>query len=71
VERGRVALKIYDASGQFVCTLVDEDQSPQAGGFTKVWNGRDEKGRLVASGVYFFRLSSGDRTLTKKMVLLR
>jgi flagellar hook assembly protein FlgD len=70
-ERGHVTLQVYDASGHLVRTLIDEEQAPQAGGFTKVWNGQDDKGQRVASGVYFFRLSAGNRTLTKKLVVLK
>ncbi len=70
-ERGHVSLRIYNAVGQLVRTLVDEEQVPQANGFSEVWNGLNEDGRPVASGVYFYRLTAGDRTLTKKMVLIR
>jgi hypothetical protein len=35
------------------------------------WDGRDDRGVAVASGVYFYRLSAGDRTLSRKMVLAR
>jgi hypothetical protein len=35
------------------------------------WYGKDARGNLVSSGVYFYRLTAGNRTLTKKMVLLK
>jgi flagellar hook assembly protein FlgD len=63
------SLKIYDASGRFVRTLLDEQCS--AGTHEKNWDGRDESGREVSSGVYFCRIAAGDFTETRKMVLLR
>jgi hypothetical protein len=70
-EPGRVTLKIYDAAGRLIRTLVDENQEPQAGGFEEVWNGLNEQGQRVASGVYFYQLKATDFSQTKKMVLLK
>ena len=70
-ENGRVTLKIYNAAGQLVRTLIDEEQAPQAGGFSKVWNGMNEQSQPVASGVYFYQLTAKDFSQTKKMVLLK
>jgi len=36
-----------------------------------VWDGRDSQGNPVSSGVYFYRLTVGDKTLTKKMILVK
>jgi hypothetical protein len=69
VEKGHVTLKIFDASGRYVACLVDGH--PEAGSQTAQWNGRDEKGNPVASGIYLYRLTADDHTLSKKMVLLR
>lgn len=68
---GRVRLKIYDAAGRLVRTLVDEEQSPRAGVFRVNWNGTNDAGREVASGVYFCRLTMKGYSQTKKMVILR
>ncbi|MFQ6091186.1 MAG: FG-GAP-like repeat-containing protein [bacterium] len=65
----RSTLKIYNILGQEVRTLLDEHQKP--GYYTVTWDGRDENGREVASGVYFYRLTAGEYTYTKRMVLLR
>jgi len=64
-----VQLQILNLLGQAVATLLDENIS--AGQHQTEWNGRDYGGREVASGVYFYRLTAADRTLVRKMVLLR
>jgi len=59
-----VTLEVYDLTGRLVETLVNERQDP---GIHQVrWNRKDNP-----SGVYFFRLQTGDFTDTKKMILLR
>jgi len=70
-EQGHVSLKIYNAAGQLVRTLIDEEQAPQTGGFSKVWNGTNDRGQSVASGVYFYQLTAKNFSQTKKMVLLK
>ncbi len=64
-----VGLKVYDASGRLVRTLVGERR--EAGRHEEVWDGKDDGGRAVASGVYFYRLTAGRFTSTRKMVLFR
>lgn len=66
---GRVSLRIYDAAGRLVRTLIDEPRN--AGRYSEDWDGRDSRGRSVASGVYYYRLVSGSFAATRKMVLLR
>jgi len=68
---GRVSLKIYNAAGQLVRTLVDEEQTPTAEGFAATWDGFDNRGQSVASGVYFYKLATREFSDTKKMVLLK
>lgn len=65
----RVRLRIFNLLGQEVATLMES--SLPAGRFETVWNGRDERGREVASGVYFYRLEAGHQIQTRRMVLLR
>jgi len=62
-------LKIYNILGQQVRTLVNEDKSP--GIYKVVWDGRDESGDRVSSGVYLYRLTMGEYSETKKMVLMK
>jgi flagellar hook assembly protein FlgD len=64
-------LKIYNAAGQLVRTLVDEEKAPVQGGFSVNWNGLNDHGQSVASGVYFYQLTSQNFSQTKKMVLLK
>jgi flagellar hook assembly protein FlgD len=66
-----VSLRIYNAAGQLVRTLVDEEQTPVAGGFSVTWDGASNAGENVASGVYFYRLTAKEYTDCKKMVLLK
>jgi len=69
-ERAHVSLRIYNAAGQLVKTLVDEVQSPDEVR-PQEWDGRSDAGQIVASGVYFYRLVTKDFVQTKKMVLLK
>jgi len=67
--RGRISLAIYDVSGRIVRTLANETRA--AGAYELTWDGRDDRGQAVASGVYFYRLVAPEFTQTKKMVLLK
>jgi hypothetical protein len=66
---GKVVPRIYDVNGQPVCTLVDRSMQPQR--YEVGWDGRDDRGRAVAAGVYFYRLETPDFARTKKMVLMK
>jgi hypothetical protein len=65
----KVSLKIYNILGQLVRVLVDEEKI--AGTYTVYWDGNDQKGDPVSSGIYFYKLNAGDLTEVKKMVLLK
>jgi hypothetical protein len=65
----RVRLTIFDARGRRVRALVDRSLEP--GTYSERWDGRDDHGRSLASGVYFYRLDTADARATRKMVLLR
>ena len=64
-----VEVEIFNILGQKVKTLVDEDL--RAGGFVVDWDGRDERGAEVSSGIYFYRMRAGDFSDVKRMVILR
>jgi len=68
-EEAEVSLKIYNIRGQLVKTLLQERRP--IGSYTVSWNGINHKGEEVASGLYLYRLSAGDRSFTKKMSLLK
>jgi subtilisin family serine protease len=63
------SLKIYNIRGQLVRTLF-EGNLP-AGKYELIWDGRDESGALVSSGVYLYRLKTRQGTVTRKMILLK
>ncbi|MCJ7457690.1 MAG: T9SS type A sorting domain-containing protein [candidate division Zixibacteria bacterium] len=65
----RTTLKIYNVLGQLVKTLVDEEKSP--GNYQVIWDGKDQKGDEVSSGIYFYQLRTGNYKETRKMSLLR
>jgi hypothetical protein len=62
-------LKIYNVLGEVVRTLVNEEKLP--GDYSVQWDGKNDKGEQLASGVYFYELKVGDYTSAKKMVLLK
>ena len=64
-----VSLKVFDTVGKRVITLMDEEVGP--GYHSRTWDGRDEEGQVVASGVYYYRLQAGDYSATKAMLLLK
>jgi len=64
-----VSLRIYDAAGRVVRVLVEGNRP--AGTYAELWDGKDNGGRAVASGIYFYRLDAGSFTQTRKMVLLK
>jgi len=66
---GPLAIKVYGLTGQVVRTLVSG--SVPAGNHRVSWDGRDDRGRHVSSGVYFYRLEAGHFARTQKVVIAR
>lgn len=66
---GFVSLRVYDARGRQVSTLVDGDLPP--GRHQRTWNGTNDGGKRVATGVYFYKMTAGGFTKTRRMVLLK
>lgn len=68
-EKGNVTIKIFDIVGIEVITLINQEQSD--GDYYILWNGKDNKGVGVASGVYLYNLIFNDKVITKKMLLTK
>ena len=68
-EKNHVTVEVFNLLGQHVRTLLEEDQ--EAGWYVVLWDGRDDVGRDVASGLYFCRLKAGEFDRIIKMVLLK
>ncbi len=66
---GNVKLSVYNIKGQLVKTLVNDQLD--SGNHSIIWNGKDSNSTDVSSGVYFYRLNSGNTVVTKKMVLMK
>ena len=64
-----VDLAIYSVTGQKIRTLVSELKSP--GSHSVIWDGRDDFGRVVSSGIYFSRLHGGELSVSKRMMFLK
>lgn len=68
-KNGQTTLKIYNMKGQVVRTLVNDIKA--VGSYKATWNGTDDNGQAVSSGMYFYQLSNEGSTITKKMVLTK
>lgn len=69
-EQGYVTLKIYDVLGKEINTLADQDY--KSGAYEITWNGKDNSGNEVSSGIYFYQLQVGEKfSQTNKMIFLR
>jgi hypothetical protein len=66
---GHVSLSIYNVLGQKVATVADQHYA--AGRWEVAWNGDDDDGDRVATGIYFYRLTMSDEVRTRKMMLLK
>jgi len=65
----RVNLRIINTRGQTVRTLVDEEKT--AGWYTVTWDGKNESGQQVSSGIYLYLLETNEGSILKKMTLIR
>lgn len=70
-DNGQVAvrLSVFNLRGQLIKTLVEESQGP--GTYNVNWDGTDNRGRQIGSGVYFYRLVADEFVSTRKMVVLK
>ncbi|NIS37608.1 T9SS type A sorting domain-containing protein, partial [Candidatus Saccharibacteria bacterium] len=65
----QVTLNIYNIQGQLVKRLVDHRYD--AGAHTVNWDGQDQYGQKVASGIYIYRIQAGAFSQTRKMILIK
>ncbi len=66
---GQVNIEVFNISGQLVKTLVNSYHSP--GDYYVIWDGRNNYGNIISSGTYFYKLTAGNFTDIKKMVLIK
>jgi flagellar hook assembly protein FlgD len=64
-----VLLEVYNVAGQKIRTLVDEEQRP--GEYSITWDGRDDSGMPVGSGVFIYRMRANPFIATRKMIFLK
>ena len=64
-------LSIYNTRGQRVRTLLDGSKEFGAGRHSVVWDGRDDGGNQVSSGIYFYKMQTGDFVQTNRMVIIK
>ncbi|MBC8401148.1 MAG: T9SS type A sorting domain-containing protein [Candidatus Marinimicrobia bacterium] len=67
--QGVVSIDVYDILGQRIKTLVHK--SMPAGYYEVNWDGRDQYGRVVSSGIYFYTLNTGSSMIVKRMLLIK
>ncbi|UCC80764.1 MAG: T9SS type A sorting domain-containing protein [Candidatus Zixiibacteriota bacterium] len=68
-EQSAVELLVYNITGEKIVTLADAEFEAGLHGVT--WDGQDSYGRRVSSGIYFYRISAGNNTVTRKMLLMK
>lgn len=68
-QEAEVTIAVYNVRGQKICTLVDG--IIESGNHDVIWNGTDDNGVSVSSGVYYYKMDSGKFTSSRKMVLMK
>ena len=68
-EQEFVKITVFDILGNEVKTLVNQSMEP--GQYSITWDSRNDKGRLLSSGIFFYTIQAGQFNQTKKMILLR
>ena len=68
-QKVNVELRIYNLQGELIRTLVNEEKSP--GIYRVLWNGDDQFGEKVVSGIYLYRINIGEFSAVKKMILVK
>jgi hypothetical protein len=68
-ETSEVSIEIYNVKGQLVKTLLNDVKD--AGSHSVIWNGKDNNGRAVSSGIYYYKMNTGKYSSTKKMIMMK
>ncbi|MCF8242028.1 MAG: T9SS type A sorting domain-containing protein [Melioribacteraceae bacterium] len=68
-EAGLVSLKIFNILGQEIRTLVSDVK--ESGSYQVTWNGKDDHGNSVSTGIYLYKIQANDYSATKKMLLIK
>jgi len=68
-EAGVMNLQIYNIKGQSIRTLINKKLEP--GRYNTIWDGKDDKGGDVSSGIYYYRMKSGNYSSCRKMILMK
>jgi len=68
-QRSRVRILVYDQLGRYVAKLEDKEFQP--GFYMTTWEGKDQNGKHVTSGIYFVLFNAGSVSLSDKIVLIR
>ena len=68
-EKGNVSINIFDVIGRKVTSLADQEQS--SGEHYILWDGKDSSGNAVASGIYLYNIKYRNKSVSKKMLLIR
>jgi len=69
IEEGNVSIEVFNIRGQLVKTLINEHMT--VGEHTLVWEGTNNNSQKVSSGMYFYKMKSGNYSSTKKMILMK
>ena len=66
-----VNIVVYNAKGNRVRTIVSSKHKQNPGRYTVSWSGKDDAGKPVATGIYFYRIKAGKFNALRKMILLK
>ena len=69
IEAGKVSIEVFNIKGQKVRTLINEHMT--VGNHDVTWDGKDTNNKSVSSGIYFYKMKSGNYVSTKKMILMK
>ena len=69
LQEAPVEIKIFNVKGELIRTLVSDNKQP--GNYSAVWDGKNNRGSILPSGVYFYILRTGNATSSKKMVIIK